>query len=619
MSLSPPSSPRLNRETLTLSGHPAGLPTVPGLKQLYFENTRMHGLIFEGTRVVQATNQARKLGVRPGWRVLMVDGSSVRSSEEIWLRLQEAKWQWRSCVIWFLKDAESIKADEADAHNKAVEEEVLPVESPYEYRHLVMLVDNFPFQGYIEGAENRGISFRQLKRVVRWVEEQCPRWHDLGPPSVSSAAGQALSLDILNLYHVNDWLIKPSTKSKRCSFVENIVSKPQPPNYFVSHWWGEPVADFFRCVTLHASTRGFTETAIYWICAYANRQHCLDEDIHEDPKQSSFFHALFAAEFKTLLILNEANTDLGIEAAMPFSRLWCAFEETLCLEQPSAPLDVATTHRKKAMLLTSGLTEREEMQERENPGFGCKAKSERERMFPLTVAELGLAFAVQRAQASMLCDKTRILNTIAQRALDLPELEENPKYDEANLKLRSWFAQAFYRRVLADGGGPATRALQERLSDAIRRDEWRTVLSLSLAGCENAGDAEASALLKGISPNVRELHLDIRGLRLSDEALGDLASNLPNCIESANVDLGSCPNISSAGIANFRSCLPPNIKSVSLGLANTSVSADIQAKCRTLEGLLDANLEQGLEAQSEASFQMSAPVAKKGSKAVKKK
>ena len=38
--------------------------------------------------------------------------------------------------------------------------------------------------------------------------------------------------------------------------VEYMAEGPQPPEWFVSHWWGEPVSDFLACLEQHALDRG---------------------------------------------------------------------------------------------------------------------------------------------------------------------------------------------------------------------------------------------------------------------------------------------------------------------------------------------------------------------------
>ena len=76
----------------------------------------------------------------------------------------------------------------------------------------------------------------------------------------------------------------------RPSFVELIADGPQRPHFFVSHFWGEPHADFVACVAQHTRDRAYGggrfntytggmstiegadgDDARVWVCAYAVR------------------------------------------------------------------------------------------------------------------------------------------------------------------------------------------------------------------------------------------------------------------------------------------------------------------------------------------------------------
>ena len=70
--------------------------------------------------------------------------------------------------------------------------------------------------------------------------------------------------------------------------------------------------------------------------AYANNQFELDEDLPDDPRQSSFFKAMQLAE-GVLLVLDPEAT--------PFTRIWCAFEEAMVADGGlGLLLDIATVY-----------------------------------------------------------------------------------------------------------------------------------------------------------------------------------------------------------------------------------------------------------------------------------
>ena len=44
------------------------------------------------------------------------------------------------------------------------------------------------------------------------------------------------NLGVINLYDVNNHLIKPKTAPFECSYVELVAREAQPPKWFISHW-----------------------------------------------------------------------------------------------------------------------------------------------------------------------------------------------------------------------------------------------------------------------------------------------------------------------------------------------------------------------------------------------
>merc|ERR1712151_1492858 len=102
----------------------------------------------------------------------------------------------------------------------------LPFEGTQDSTHLEQVRGEFKFQGYVERVEDRAITLKQLERVVRWTADHCHRWRD-------ACTRHRLHIDSMNLYHVNDWLIKPATRQDDCSFLELLTAQKQPPSWFV--------------------------------------------------------------------------------------------------------------------------------------------------------------------------------------------------------------------------------------------------------------------------------------------------------------------------------------------------------------------------------------------------
>ncbi|CAL1126310.1 unnamed protein product, partial [Cladocopium goreaui] len=116
--------------------------------------------------------------------------------------------------------------------------------------------------------------------------------------------GTRLQFETFNLYHANHWIIKPATDGyakKGCSMVEIMAIQVQRP-----HWF-EPVCKFLACLEQHALVRELSSSTFYWVCAYANNQHCVEEDIKSNPRSTSFYRAMQMSE-GVLLVLDSAGT-----------------------------------------------------------------------------------------------------------------------------------------------------------------------------------------------------------------------------------------------------------------------------------------------------------------------
>jgi len=171
---------------------------------------------------------------------------------------------------------------------------------------------------FIDSTEDRGICLFQFRSLLQFMASHTPAganwrnadaagdilvgWHD-------NRTGDRIHLREISLYQLVDWVILPSTKKEMCSFVELISQDAvsQKPMWFVSHWWGEPVADFVQCIETQKSLRQLPDTTAYWVCAYANNQWCLNEEIVRDPAETPFRKAMAACIGTLPLLTAEAS------------------------------------------------------------------------------------------------------------------------------------------------------------------------------------------------------------------------------------------------------------------------------------------------------------------------
>eukprot|EP00401_Gymnodinium_catenatum_P074862 CAMPEP_0117556530 /NCGR_PEP_ID=MMETSP0784-20121206/51857_1 /TAXON_ID=39447 /ORGANISM="" /LENGTH=577 /DNA_ID=CAMNT_0005353809 /DNA_START=10 /DNA_END=1740 /DNA_ORIENTATION=+ len=471
---------------------------------------------------------------------------------------------------------QTMKASKQEQVQRLVHLYGIPRDGPSGTANSKWLAKAFPFRGYIKGGENRGVTPEQIEQVHRYAEAHCRDWK--------------LEMDEVNLYHVNTWIIGPSTKAAESAMTEHLTDTEQPPAWFVSHWWGEPVALFVRCLWAHAATRGSDGvSSVFWVCAYANRQHALQNSIGEDPRQSIFYKALQTTRFKVLLVLDTAFESTG--PATPFARAWCALEFAMCLDQATLMIDVANCAGEQIYLLTDGLTKAEKTREKYHPGAGLADKARRETTFPNMLIQAALSFNIKLAKSSVAEDRRRILNLVAQRDLDLDPVEEHENYDELNQRLRCLFALAFWHQAISSerpkhpGALKAHMEMLKNLTIAIRGDLRRKSLHMALAGVTLTDEDSITLVSECFPPNLVSLTLNLLRTGTTDAGLETLALRLPASLKSLSLNFTECEGITDQGVGFLVQKLPEEIESLNVVLAGTKVQNYLPPGSATLNML----------------------------------
>ncbi|CAE7248774.1 TTLL3, partial [Symbiodinium microadriaticum] len=358
---------------------------------------------------------------------------------------------------------------------------------------------------------------------------------------------------------------------RHCSYVELLTKKPQKPKYFVSHWWGEGVLDFVACLEQHANIHSLGLDAPYWVCAYANDQHELASALGTDPKASSFFRALVGEECRgVLLILNRPRSD-DIPAGVPFTRIWCVFEQFVALTSeysPNLSLDICSWDGKAAQLLVQGLTEAEAKEENFLPGKGYGRKQSREEHFPLVILKQGLQAELQKAEASVPEDRKRILSVISKQDSTKGEPpREHPEYDRVNCALRGLFAIAAWPCAVKSG-----QVGSLGLPDTLKADVSLKRLEMAFTNLKGMDDATAGLLGKALPPALEELILGFVNTGLGNAGAKNLALALSSCsnLRTVRLDFQNTA-LGDAGVVELSTCLAslPAVRDLRLGFSET--------------------------------------------------
>lgn len=435
--------------------------------------------------------------------------------------------------------------------------------------HLAILKEGFSLQGYIDKTEERGITRLQLRSIIAYVSSQCRRWYDIFAVTQKKAVPQPLKIKSVNLYHLNDWLIKPACQNDDCAFVELLSDTPQLPEWFVSHWWGEYIVDFLNNLDSHAISRNLDENAPYWVCAYANRQWSLRKSaIADDPRQTSFFKALNVAKGVVLVLNGKTETS---EAAVAFTRIWCAFETATALDRPEKTLlDITTTTKGVPFLLTDGVSEQDEAKASKMHS-AVDVKLKREKFFPLEVIQLGLSITLETAEATCDEDKVRILNVLADRELHLPPLAKHPNYDKVNSRLRSVFALVVWRRAVERRWVTCLE-----LPRVLSKDTFRQNLVLDFSKCPEMNDDGLKDLSRGFVASLTTIDLCFtRCENIQDAGVISLAKGLPAGLQVLRLVFTHSAKVTSEGVKGILDFLPKNVRQLRLDfgyLPNVDVS-----------------------------------------------
>lgn len=75
----------------------------------------------------------------------------------------------------------------------------------------------------IDDAVFRAITIEQLVDLASVIKAV------LACELLDQRSGKRITWDVVNLYHINGHLVKPLTARDRCSYVELVANKPQPP------------------------------------------------------------------------------------------------------------------------------------------------------------------------------------------------------------------------------------------------------------------------------------------------------------------------------------------------------------------------------------------------------
>ena len=419
----------------------------------------------------------------------------------------------------------------------------------------------------IAETAKRAITGAQLQRVCSHISRRCK------PEGWADKSGNQRTPGTVTLYDAARFVIKPATYAAQCSLVELIAFGEQVPLYFVSHWWGEPVLDFVKCLEQHAVDRGLGVDSPYWVCAYANNQWKLDDEIGGSLEESSFRKAM-KLSFGTVTVLDEGG--------ITFSRIWCGYEIFTSLAgDKHKTYDVYTCLKGGAVGLVEGLSAGDK---------DAGAKQKRESGFPLERVRLDIQ--LQSAQASVEADRKAILNAIVGAAADAEPPEEHASYTRLNNMLAGRFAAGMVRTVIARGKklGPYFAAMKASAS---------TSLVIDLSNLIKCTDKELQLLMAALPNSLESLNLQLKGTKATEEGVTALfkhVCNLPRMrrLESDALASTHMPLVMKMAMLEE---FPARGRWFPCAMALINAAAKRATTLKSLDASLDSNFRDGAPAE----------------------
>merc|ERR1740117_933935 len=399
-----------------------------------------------------------------------------------------------------------------------------PKAEPEPPEHLVEVdfSDLFTGPGYhIPQTEMRATSLDQLDLVMKHVTRRLTGGEVWKVSRFQN--GQMVQQDLtepaaVQLYDVNTHAIIPATAALQLSLIEAMATSPQKPSYFVSHWWGEEVPLMIRCLQQHSKDRALKrQEQFFWICAYANNQHKLKEEIGDGDQplsETSFFRAMKLARGTVSVV--DAN-------GMSWTRIWCVYELFQSLTRMSSEYtyDIYTALEHKNFMgeqrLVVGITHGVAAVD-----SNVVSKTCREQHFPIELIYRGVTFCCENGNASVESDKHKIM---AEIGTDVTLLNDT---------VHGVVAAAALERVLKENSDSRHDFLE-----AVKRSPPRE-LKVDLR--DSAGDTQenVTAVIEALAANGAS---KCEVLRLYSE----VATEIPNCLGELtalrSLDLTGCSSL----------------------------------------------------------------------------
>ena len=117
----------------------------------------------------------------------------------------------------------------------------------------------------VQQAEFRAMALLHLNELYEFAAEELSALHLVDRNPHSSTHAKRVTKDLLNLYHLDHFFVRPLTFQFKCSFMEISSPSEQRPLHFVSHAWSTALCDTLSMLNWHNKCHNLTaSTSFYW-------------------------------------------------------------------------------------------------------------------------------------------------------------------------------------------------------------------------------------------------------------------------------------------------------------------------------------------------------------------
>eukprot|EP00929_Paragymnodinium_shiwhaense_P048027 TRINITY_DN24348_c0_g1_i1.p1 TRINITY_DN24348_c0_g1~~TRINITY_DN24348_c0_g1_i1.p1 ORF type:complete len:1160 (-),score=239.75 TRINITY_DN24348_c0_g1_i1:122-3601(-) len=321
----------------------------------------------------------------------------------------------------------------------------------------------------VNDTHQRAITGRQLTELSEHTQTLLETIEVMDPNTKMEENVGQITWQNVNLYHLNDLVVKPLTKAYPCSWVELIAGGPQRPVWFISHWWGTRFQDTFKMLGFHLRHHGLDDSTPYWMCTFANNQHDLGELEEPNLFQTPFVMAIMSETCRGTLMLMDDN-------ATPFQRAWCTLENFVTttygrgsMKQSPQLLEIAAVIPEGSQYYgdeESGLQRIPESAAllcQQTDGKMVEDVEEKGAWFPCIVAERAIDVDIVQAKVTNKNDKRNILRLIAGISdANLEPPAADSKYEEVNRSIHKVFAPRVLISAAMDGNVKCVKQVLDR-------------------------------------------------------------------------------------------------------------------------------------------------------------